>query len=366
MRPFGIATTPPLLILVAACTGAAGPGPARDPAPEPPADPAPTSTSPPTPTQPTCDDWGKWDFFESASADRVHECLRAGADPNEGIIFLAARHATDPAVIDLLVAAGADPNGHSRTRTGGSPLHVAAALNPKPGIVDALVAAGADVETRDFHDRTPLHSAWRNPNPAVVQALLGSGADPLATDHHGRPADPAGCGNWNTATFARLALLADFERCLAEEGQDVHARDKDGNTILHHAVENPDGAVVALLLQAGAEVNARNADGTTPLHQAAETGNLAAVTRLLEAGADIHAPGGYGETPLHTAASDGRTEIVTALLAAGADVNVGTGGYGTPLVQRNLRPGHGRRSRRSHHRRPAGCGRRRERRRHVR
>ena len=207
---------------------------------------------------------------------------------------------------------------------------MAAERNPTPGIINALVAAGADTEARDLHGQTPLHAAWANPNPAIARALLRSGADPLASDHHGRFADPAGCHNWNTAAFARLALLADFERCLAG-GAPVLARDDDGNTILHHAAANADGAVAALLQQTGADVNARNGDGTTPLHRAARTGNLAAVTILLEAGADVHATG-RGLTPLHAAARAGSAEIVAALVDAGADAKNGAGGYGTPLL----------------------------------
>ena len=336
MRRFSIGIAPPLPLLVAACAGAAGPGRAVDPAADHPAERA-ASSAPASPSPPTCEDWGRWDFFESASAQLVQECLRAGADPNEGPyhhhpIFRAARDATDPAVIALLVDAGADAVGSGRSSAvpGITPLHTAAAMNPTPGIIDALVAAGADIEARNLHDETPLHWAWRNPNPAVVQALLRLGADPLAADYHGRSANPTGCPNWNTAAFARLALLADFERCLDEDA-DMHARDDRGNTILHHAAANADAAVVALLLQAGADANARNGNGTTPLHRAAETGIPATVRLLLEAGADTHVPAGYGHTPLHSASRNGRSEIVTALLAAGAGVNAGTGGYGTPL-----------------------------------
>ena len=331
--PGGVFRPAPLLrfvpLVAAACAGA--------PPPNPGADLAPASTPPTSPSPPTCEDWGKWDFFESASAQLVQECLRAGADPNEGPrhhhpIFRAARAATDPAVIALLVDAGADAaaSGRSSAVPGITPLHTAAAMNPTPGIIDALVAAGADIEARNLHDETPLHWAWWNPNPAVVQALLRLGADPLAVDYHGRSANPAGCLNRNTAAFARLASLADFKRCL-EQGPAMHARDDRGNTILHHAAANADAAVVALLLEAGADVNARNGNGTTPLHRAAETGIPATVRLLLEAGADTHVLAGYGHTPLHSAARNGRSEIVAALLAAGADVNAGTGGYGTPL-----------------------------------
>lgn len=287
-----------------------------------------------TTTQPTCDAWSTRTFFKSASAALVRECLQAGADPHNpspysSAILLAAQYATDPLVIALIADAGADPN--LRTSNGSTPLHTAAALNPTPGIVDALVASGADIGARNADRETPLHSAWRNPNPSVVRALLRSGADPVATDHHGRFADPTGCLNWNTAVFARLALLTGFERCLARAAE-VHARDGDGRTILHHAAANADTSVIALLMRAGADVKARSADGTTPLHEAARSEKPAIVRLLLRAGADIHALAGLGATPLHSAARNEGAEIVTALLDAGAEVDAGAGGYGTPLL----------------------------------
>ena len=336
MRAFVVANTLPVALFVAACAGGPGTdstGANTSPAASPGAAAVPTP-APPTPTQPTCDDWGTGKFFESASAQLVEVCLQEGADPNEppdriGFIFDAAADATDPRVIGLLVEAGADPN-ERRVRGGFTPLHLAAHGNPTPGIIDALVAAGAVIDARSNRGETPLHWAWTNPSPAVVQALLRSGADPLASDQLGRFADPTGCVNWNTAAFARLALLADFERCLAG-GAHTHARDSDGYTILHHAAANATGAVTELLLQAGADVDARDDDGTTPLHMAAESENLAAVMILLEAGADVNAPS-RGLTPLHAAARNEGPKIVTALLDFGADVNADPGGYGTPLL----------------------------------
>ena len=62
-----------------------------------------------------CKDWNKEKFFESAAVEQVRACLSAGEDPNKpdlhGLTALhrAAQETGDPAVIEALLDAGADP-----------------------------------------------------------------------------------------------------------------------------------------------------------------------------------------------------------------------------------------------------------------
>ncbi len=169
------------LALLTACADGREPDPA-DASPSPAEAP---DVNPATPA-PTCDDWGTFVFFQSASPLDVQACLDAGADidgPDDGFFgspFHAAAGVTrHPEVIALMIEAGADVD--ARDWNGGTPLHSAATGNPHPGVVAALLDAGADPNARDLDEVTPLHMAARsNENPETVTALVEAGADPDA------------------------------------------------------------------------------------------------------------------------------------------------------------------------------------------
>ena len=327
---------------------------------------------PPNPAHTTCAYWGTQVFFRRASPEDAGECLRAGADPNGPAgpyplppLFVAAGVTPHPAVISLLVTAGADVG--ARTWDGLTPLHEAANRNAEHvWVIDSLVEAGVDPNARDRDGVAPLHLAAIAGNPAVVAALVEAGADPNlpgpsgktpleVVRSHGvddfarrytvpvmrelvrlgargpgsedldRIANPTYCWYWHTSSFRRAATPDDYARCL-EEGADVFARDRHGNTALHGAA-SLDAVVTARLLAFGAYVNAPNSSGTTPLHNAVESRNPATVSVLLEAGADIDAADRHGDTPLQKAlrrlrsAPATATELALQLLAAGANPN---------------------------------------------
>jgi hypothetical protein len=144
-------------------------------------------------------------------------------------------------MVELLLAAGADPN--AAMRDGRRPLHFAAAFDV-PAAVPLLLAAGATVDTRDEDGCTPLFSASRD----VAALLLAAGAD-------------------------------------------VRVRDREGNVPFHRNW--------LPVLQAPG-VNVRNTAGLTPLHFAALAGNERAVQWLLAQGAH---PSATTTTPTHWRAS---------------------------------------------------------------
>lgn len=345
-----------VLLFCQACAGA----PTADPANA-------LAAAPATTTHPTCDHWGSIDFFRDATPQLVRECLRAGADPNgpPGVyplppLFVAAARSPHPAVILILVDAGADLNArhwgdltplheaagqntnagvtgalldvgvdpNARDRDGIAPLHLAAARNSNPDVVTFLIEAGADPNIRDPYGNTPLHLAWAHiflDRRLLMRELLRLGADPLARNDAGEIAEPTHCDNWDTGYFAYSALPADYVRCL-NAGADPNARDGEGQMLLHRALENQDPEVTALLLDAGADPNGDRSRTGTPLSSAASQGAAELVGLLLEAGADPNPPTRRWETsPLAAATRSGHTEVIRLLEAAGAEADTQTG-----------------------------------------
>ena len=104
-------------------------------------------------------------------------------------------------------------------------------------------------------------------------------------------------------------------------GADLDARDADGATALHWAVQRHSLEAVAALLDAGAEPSAVTRNGVTPLSLAALLGETALIERLLAAGADANERSEEGQTALMLAARNGRADAVRLLLERGADAN---------------------------------------------
>ncbi len=220
-------------------------------------------------------------WWNEARPVDIAECLEAGADPDAaGILRHAAQWTSSPAVVQMLLGAGANPNPIGRVE---SPLYWAVQRTDNVtvihGVVAALLFANADLGPDRF-GYTPLYHVLGNqPNSvALVELLLEAGADPN--------------GSWGPVSP------------------------------LHHAAENTTNPrVLEALLAVGADPNAGIALGTTPLHIAIDRCRQILVRPLLEYGADPNATRGLDQTPLEVAEScsgSERDNIVRMLREAGA------------------------------------------------
>lgn len=82
--------------------------------------------------------------------------------------------------VQLLLEAGANTEVRSNNPTRNMPLHAAIAGECNPAVIDALLAAGADYNRAAGHGVTPLHLAAARGARDIADTLLKHGADPRA------------------------------------------------------------------------------------------------------------------------------------------------------------------------------------------
>lgn len=96
--------------------------------------------------------------------------------------------------------------------------------------------------------------------------------------------------------------------------EDLNAKDGNGNSALHLAVQAGRTAIVNLLLADDADTNLQNNKRETPLHLAAALNNVEILARLIRHGTDVTLANHNGSTPIHIAARNGHTEVLRYLL----------------------------------------------------
>ncbi len=289
-----------------------------------------------------------------ATADISRRLVAAGADPNrasvDGPPLASAIEERRPAVVELLIAAGANVNarGSERSRT---PLLVLAAGTGSAAVVRLLVDAGANPNSEAEWDTAltaaiPSTAASSRGRLETVRTLLSAGANPEA-----RAIKKAVRGGGNieivrlladnsmalTAEDLEAALRAaniEAARVLLDAGAPVTAKafcDLFDTRSSYKPPQSWAQMLSVLVAAAGRNINAlANRDECPLLFQSARAGETEAVGVLLAAGAN---PRGSASrwSPLHYAAIDGRPAVVKQLIAAHADLNDVSGGGYTPL-----------------------------------
>ena len=284
-------------------------------------------------------------------------------------VLIEAASGSSVEIVAMLLAAGADLK--ATNEDGETALMKAVELDHryKPAvrlpIIQLLIEKGADVNAKDKNGKTALlHSVVQYmseaggiiSHPEVLTVLLEHGASVGATDVHGNTALIITVGEWQTPIEIPRLLLAkgiavnaqneqgesalmvaaergktDFVNLLLENGADLGRTDKQGATVLDHAISTGQIQLAKFLFGKGAksknnyqsESEMLVAVNNFALLEAAERTNLEQVKIQLTNGADINSRTQRGETPLMLAVehSYGRNDVTRLLIDKGADLN---------------------------------------------
>uniref|UniRef100_G1RQD4 Ankyrin-1 n=1 Tax=Nomascus leucogenys TaxID=61853 RepID=G1RQD4_NOMLE len=168
---------------------------------------------------------------------------------------------------------------------------------------------------------SPIHMAAQGDHLDCVRLLLQYDAeiDDITLDHLTPLHVAAHCGHHRVA------------KVLLDKGAKPNSRALNGFTPLHIACKKNHVRVMELLLKTGASIDAVTESGLTPLHVASFMGHLPIVKNLLQQRASPNVSNVKVETPLHMAARAGHTEVAKYLLQNKAKVNAKAKDDQTPL-----------------------------------
>jgi len=240
---------------------------------------------------------------KSAGLEKLRLLLERGADPNYRSaggytpVILAA-YARRMDVIELLLAAGASPDG--ATRYNESALSVLS-RSGEFGPVARILELGADPAPLAW---TPLHRAAALGTPDEIAALLDAGADPETRDR------------WERTPLLVAIHAGKIENAsmLLEHGSDRTATGRCGKAATHYPIDHDDAPMLRWLLDRGFPADAMDDFKDTPLMHAVEEGALACFEALLDEGVEWRRTS-KSKKPLIATATD--PEIIRRLIELG-------------------------------------------------
>lgn len=151
---------------------------------------------------------------------------------------------------------------------GRSPLHIALLERTTPAVIQTIISQGGRVSRTDAEGRTPLRIAVDMNNWDAARILAEADSDPFAEAGDGKT--PGGIA----LSKGHNAVQAIFS------GKAIVAKDRMGNTILHHAAQYGNADIIALLLDMGANKNIRNIASESPADVARRWNHPEIITML--------------------------------------------------------------------------------------
>lgn len=228
--------------------------------------------------------------------------------------FLGLTNQNFDKMLVLLREYGADINAQSEC--GNTPLLSAACQGRSETELKQMVQNGADWKICDNHGNTILHLAVMGGNCQAFKYFVSVGANADAANYAGDL--PLHFLSLTAKNFDELLSL------LLENGADINAKTKSGNTPLLNATLHGKSEIeLRQMVENGADWKIRNNRGNSILHLAVEGGNCEAFKYFISLGANVNATNNEGEMPMHALSSTVKKfkEMVKLLDENGADIN---------------------------------------------
>ena len=294
-----------------------------------------------------CNAFHQWMIRGEVTVEGVQMLLDHGADPRitssrehyNGLQYFSTR-GEDPAVLELLLAHGADINAlHPEDGWKLPALHVLLMRREVPGpLLEAFVKNNADTNSENAASARPLQMVCTNGQLENLKILLQSKVleidDP---DLHG-------------TTAVHEAAFSGFNKCvsvLLEHGADPDVPDKLNRTALHTAARRGHVETVRVLLKYSKQPNLLDKHGWSPLFCAClgkeETTALLILDALIALNvplAEINPLTRSSRTVLRQAADRGFTAVVTKLLALATPDTLSALALNTPDTKKLMTPLH--------------------------
>ncbi|XP_071102782.1 uncharacterized protein [Haliotis cracherodii] len=232
----------------------------------------------------------------------------------DSLLHLACRGGNTAIVQHVL----SPSNINSRGLRGSTPVMVAA-VSGHQSVFELLMSNKADLTLVDTSGHSLLHFACRGGNTAIVQHVLS----PSNINSRGMQ------GSTPVMAAAHSGHQSVFDLLVSNQA-DLTLVDTDGNSLLHHACEGGNTAIVQHVLSPS-NINSRGRHGCTPLMAAAVSGHQSVFELLMSNQADLTLVDTDGNSLLHLACQGGNTAIVQHVLSPSNINSRGIYGY-TPVM----------------------------------
>ena len=175
-------------------------------------------------------------------------------------------------IINYFIGKGADV---SKADNEGNTALMVASEGKDLKIVETLLAKAKNINAKNEKGETALMKAATSGSAEIFAFLIKNGADIKATDLNGNNLAYYWFNSYKPAPKPEQdAQTDDFSakyNVLKSANFDLKTPQKNGNTLLHLAVDKGDLSLVKKALELGTDINAQDADGNSALHKAALT-----------------------------------------------------------------------------------------------